>query len=131
MVGPRCSLGLLCVGPTNGTKRCSRPGTQNEHCDGLYHHCDVGFKCFRNQCVVPSATGSLCGENEPCADGLTCIRGVCREPMDDLRCDGLTRTCKDGMVCALGFCRELRAENQEAPWLTPVTAPIFVSKTSV
>lgn len=103
--GPRCNVGLLCVGPIS-YKRCLSPSTKEAECDGVYKLCQDGLVCVLEVCNEMRSVGETCDEGFPCKEGLLCIARTCMEPGGlDADCNDKTLPCDAEHYCKGGSCK--------------------------
>jgi len=78
-----CKTGLHCVGPSPTEKRCTALGTKGSKCDGKFHLCSPGLRCYHKKCIKFSGRGGECNTTPftKCYPGHKCIGSRCYRPV--------------------------------------------------
>lgn len=113
LAGPRCNVGLVCVGPA-GYKRCFPTSKKGEACNGVYRMCEPGLFCTNGRCSNRRELGETCDNSYLCKDGLVCLFGHCRRlGTINKPCNEKRKPCIRSLFCLNGVCSKRLSKNRE------------------
>eukprot|EP00171_Calliarthron_tuberculosum_P001663 IDg1663t1 len=113
LTGPRCNVGLLCVGPS-GYKRCFTSSMKEDVCDGVYKLCRPGLACVLGSCRELRSDGELCDSGFPCKPELVCLGRTCTKlGVLGSNCKKATAPCSSPYYCKKNKCKERKPKKRK------------------